>query len=277
MTFTDTRILEGLTAAAYFAIDAVSRSDLAQVLKNPHHFKHWKATNETTPAMKLGTMVHELVLEGLKPLRGACVVPVADCLTKKGEPSKTPKTSEIWKARAARAEKLGDDIYLDTEAATIRAEVQAIADAATAEHGGLFASARKEVVITATHAATGMKVKARLDLLGDAFAADLKTTKDASSEAFASSVGKFRYDLQAAFYGDLGAAALGLDACPFWFACVESEAPYTPGLWDLSDVWIENGRNSYEQALETYAIYEAKGWPTSYGRGTLEPKPWMIG
>jgi len=41
--------------------------------------------------------------------------------------------------------------------------------------------------------------------------------------------------------------------------------------------WVENGRSTNEAALETYAIYQAKGWPTSYGRGTLTPKPWVIG
>lgn len=261
MTFTDTQIIEGMAAADYFALDAVSRSDLAQVVKNPHRFKHWKATNHSTAAMQLGSLVHSLVLTPEQF--------VAEYLVSEEDSRRT----KAWKADTEQAAIEGRECVLRSDVA----EALAIEDAANSEFKSLFASARKEVVITGTHAATGMKVKARLDLLGDAFAADLKTTKDASSDGFARSIGAFRYDIQAAFYGDMAAAALGLDVCPFWFACVETEPPYLPALWDLTDAWVENGRSSYESALETYAIYQAKGWPTSYGRGTLSPKPWMIG
>jgi hypothetical protein len=122
-----------------------------------------------------------------------------------------------------------------------------------------------------------VRIKARLDILQDKFVADLKTTKDASEAGFAKSVGNFRYDIQAAFYGDVAGALAGVEHLPFLFACVETEAPYLTAEWDLTEDWIENGRASYEWALQLYKQYEAEGYPTTLGKGTLTPKPWQLG
>lgn len=276
--FTDIEVVYGMPAKDYFARPEVSRSDLVSLLKAPAKFPHNRANPATpTEPMIFGSMVHELLLEGLLPLRDACIVSPADCLTKKGVPSKTPKNTDVWKNLAVAAEALGKDIYMDYEAQAITDKVTTCTSCASVAFPHLLDACEKEVAIFATHADSGVRVKARLDLLHDSYVADLKTTKDASEDSVVRSVGNFRYDIQAAFYGDLGGAVAGLEHLPFLFACVETEAPYMTAEWDLSEEWVENGRADYERALELYKKYEAEGYPKTLGKGTLEPKPWQLG
>ena len=54
-----------LTQREYREFPAISTSDIKQVLDNPYKFKIGMEVEET-PAMKLGSLVHLLVLESQK-------------------------------------------------------------------------------------------------------------------------------------------------------------------------------------------------------------------
>jgi hypothetical protein len=277
--FTDVEVLHGIPQADYFTMPEVSRSDLVKCLTDPARYQRWKKEHKTTPEMELGTMIHELVLEGIEPMRGATVALSMDCLTKKGLLSKTPKTSDHWKHEVAQAEDAGLDIYLDTEADAIREKVYAIAAVCRREFGGILDGGHPEVVILAAHVRTGLRIKARLDIMGKTGSAgvtDLKTARDASRAGITKEVGTRRLDIQAALYSDLAAAACGMPTVPFRFACVEKEGDYLTGLWDLPDTWIGYGREGYEQAIDRWMHYQDHPWPTSHGRGTLEPRAWDV-
>jgi len=276
--FTDIEVIRGMPAAEYFARPEISRSELVSLLDCPARFP-WSRAHpiDPTAAMVLGTRVHELVLEGIEPLDGAIIVKASWCLTAKGEPAKSPKATKTWKTAAETAEASGVDIYLDTEAKPIIEEVRLIAAEVNKHLGHIVDGCETEVAVFATHAETGVRVKARLDALADNYVADLKTTKAADAESFARSIGNYRYDIQAAFYGDLAGSLAGTEHLPFVFACVETSEPYLTAVWDLDEDWIENGRADYERALSLYKKYEAEGYPATLGKGTLSPKPWQIG
>jgi len=267
--FTDIEAIYDMPAADYFARQEVSRSELVDVLKAPAKFPHKRANPITpTPAMQFGSLVHALMLT---PDQFDAEFLVSQ---------ESSRRTKAWKADVERAAIEGRECILQSD----KDKAQECADAATAAFPKIVDECRKEVAILATHAETGIRVRARLDLLHAGYVADLKTTKDASQESFARSVGNFRYDIQAAFYGDLGGAANGLEHLPFLFACVETEAPYMTAQWDLSEDWIENGRGGtedytkgYVDALRLYKKYEAEGYPTTLGKGTLEPKPFQLG
>ena len=264
MTFTNAKILD-CTAAEYFALPQVSRSDLVQALRSPAKFEHWKRNPPSSASMEFGSMVHALLLD---PEAFDSEFHIIDLPSRRGN---------AWKDAVAEA---GDRTPV---LAKDMSDVYACVDAAESDKdsGPMLKASDHEVTIVATHKRTGLEVKCRVDELGDGFAGDLKTTKDASEEGFARSVHQFRYDIQDAFYGDICAALQGwdIDAAPFpfWFACVETSSPWLTGLWDLIPAWVEAGRAGYEQAIDDYLYHKEKGWPKSYGRGTLSPKPWMIG
>ena len=117
-----------------------------------------------------------------------------------------------------------------------------------------------EVVHFWTDPITGVDCKMCADYLPAAFPnliVDYKTAKDASERGFKTSVRRYRYDVQAAFY---------LDGCAsrseFVFVVQETEAPYLIGIYALSDEDIQNGRNEYREDLATYAECKANNvWP----------------
>ena len=78
---------------------------------------------------------------------------------------------------------------------------------------------------------------------------DVKTTQDASPEAFRRSAYKYGYHRQAAFYMD------GMGADEFWFAVIEKEAPYRTGLYRASDEFLNNGRKELSDLLDMYREY----------------------
>jgi len=260
--FTDIEIVEEMPSAVYLDRPEISRSELVSLLQSSAKFP-WNREHpkEATPAMVFGSMVHSLMLT---PGEFDAEFLVSD------SPSRRTKD---WKEVVLEAKRRGVIAVLASDLEP----TQACADAATEAFGPILEVCRKEVAVFGTHAETGVRVKVRLDLLHDDYIADLKTTKDASKDAFSRSVAKFRYDIQAALYGDLAGSLMGLEYLPFLFACVETEPPYLTAEWDLSEEWIENGRADYEWALNLYKTCEADGYPQTLGKGTLEPKPWQIG
>jgi len=268
--FTDVKVYHGEPAADYFARPEVSRSDLVKCLTDPARFMAWKTEHRATKAMDLGTLVHELVLTPETAHERICVLDYPDWRTKDAKADRD----------AARAEDLIPVLREPTGINEMSmAKADDIAAVCRRAFGGLLDGGDKEVVIVATHIRTGLRVKARLDLVGrrgSLGVTDLKTARDASREGMAKAVGQYRLDIQAAIYSDLTAAAMDLPVLPFCFACVETDGDYLTGLWDLSDAWIAYGREGYEQAIDRWIHYQSHPWPTSHGRGTLEPKPWDL-
>jgi hypothetical protein len=101
---------------------------------------------------------------------------------------------------------------------------------------------------------TGIKCKCRPDFLmsnGETLTGilDVKSTLDASSSGFSRSIGKFGYDIQAAFYIDGVKAVTGLEL-PFFYLAAEKTAPHAVAMYRASDAMVETGRKKYRAALE---------------------------
>lgn len=259
--FTDVEVILSMPAKEYFARPEISRSELVSLLESPAKFPWNRAHPITaTPAMQLGSLVHALTLT---PREFDAEYLVSE---------ESSRRTKGWKADVDLAEQTGRECVLTRDMGI----AEHIAEAAQAAFPAILEACQKEVAIIATHAETGIRVKARLDLLHSEYVADLKTTKAADRSSFQRSVGNFRYDIQAAFYGDIAGALAGLEHLPFLFACVETEEPYMTAEWDLDEDWIEHGRADYERALGLFKKYEAEGYPTTLGKGTLIPKPWQL-
>ena len=99
---------------------------------------------------------------------------------------------------------------------------------------------------------------------------DLKSTEDASREAFAKSCANYRYPVQHAWYTDV------LDACgnyhgePFLFLCFEKEPPYALGLYALEDVAAAAGRIAYERDFNRIVTHKRDNYWPSYFRSIEE-------
>ena len=124
---------------------------------------------------------------------------------------------------------------------------------------------------------TGLQLKARPDWMSGEVIIDLKSCQDASEEGFASTIAKFGYDIQAAFYLDL-AGKLKLGKERFWFICCEKEPPYAVAVHELGPRSIETGRSKYRRYLQTYMECVSTGvWPGySPNVNRIEIREWAI-
>jgi len=94
-----------------------------------------------------------------------------------------------------------------------------------------------EASIFAEDEETGLPLKARPDLwVEDHTLVDIKTTDDASPDAFARTVTTFGYHLQAAHYLTMTGAE------NFIFVAVERKAPYAVGIYRLDAEWVQIAR-----------------------------------
>lgn len=124
----------------------------------------------------------------------------------------------------------------------------------------------------------GQPVKCKCDYLRENVAViDLKTTDDASEKGFMKSVLNYGYHQQAAFYLDV-MQAVGQPVGRFIFVVVEKTAPFLVAIHELSDEFIEIGRELNRQALVTYGECCATGNWHGYDENitVISPPAWAI-
>jgi exodeoxyribonuclease VIII len=102
----------------------------------------------------------------------------------------------------------------------------------------------------------GLNCKVRADYHKGKITIDLKSTDDASPEAFAKSALKYGYDMQAAMYSHV------LESEAFVFVCVEKDAPFDVAVYVMDDAFLERGRKRMHEAISLYKQCELNNsWP----------------
>lgn len=252
------RIIAGLPIEDYHAdADSISKSGLDDIERSPHiyfarHVDANRPKSEPTEAMFVGTLAHCAILE---PDAFADRYPVG--------PDVKTKAAKDWKDFAASMS------GHQTPIKPAQYE-QAFAMAASVRQIGplrdALAKGQAEVSAYWLDEQTGVQCRCRPDWVhpaGDGvILLDVKTTIDASPEAFAKAVANYRYDLQAAFYSDGYQAASGRPVHGFIFAAVEKDWPYAAAAYMLDEEAMEAGRRKYRRNLATYVqCREAREWP----------------
>ena len=95
--------------------------------------------------------------------------------------------------------------------------------------------------------------KARFDYMkefgGDIVVADLKTCQSSHPKAFKHDSIKWGYDIQGAWYSDLGMAKFGKPV-KFVFLAVETQPPFNAVFYDMSEEMYNYGKTKYANVLE---------------------------
>ena len=252
-------IRDDLTNEQYHAHDAISSSDVKAVLMSSvWHWRHQE--RKETPAMQLGTAVHDLSLEG-----GANTVCGPE--TRRGN---------AWKEAQEEA---GDKLLLpEPEYRKAKAIADALRQDPVCTKQLDHPNALKEQSIFVQCPETGLQLKARPDCYNtaDHVMADVKTTVDPSPDGFTRECYKYRYDVQGCFYSYVAELA-GWDVKHFIFLSVSTTAPYKAHMHSMSLEALALGRKDMMYALKKIAeakqsnVYET-GWP----RFTMiHPPQWM--
>jgi len=243
-----------MTATEYRESSGMNFSTLKHILDSPAHYQAALAEErKETQAMLFGTLFHALALEGKPVAMQAAVKPVGlNLATKEGKE---------WKADHEGQPIISCDDYQQIQ--RMHAALVANKDAKQL----LESCDKRELPIFAT--LCGVPCKALLDACGEAsgrkIICDIKTTDDASPQAFARKVANLHYDMQAAMYCDIAALAFGWDEEPkfFWLAC-QKDAPWTCVVYDADD-WLATGREKYRRALDTLRdCTQTDSWPQPF-------------
>ena len=224
------------TAHEYHARPSLSRSQFDDYVKyGPEYFRDRHITHvgvrEVTPAMKRGTMLHAIVLEG------KTVADLADVW--RDEVKAGTKNTTAWKTAKQVAYDCGKELITSEEESHLHMTVLHILGEPAAT--SLFKQCpKREVSFEWTDEATGLELRARADAMGDGIIADLKITElTLSNEAIAKqfSLRGGNYAMQAAWYRRGAKALTGKDH-EFWFVFANPEPPYTVAVARPSDDWL---------------------------------------
>ena len=259
----------------YLQWDAVSNSKLGLAARSAAHYKHGFG-DETTPALRLGSLTHCGVLEPLQLSNRYAVEPnfagMAENVDKKGERSFSHATTFVKKSKEAFA------AVNSRKTIVTQFEYDKVVGIATslskdAKVRSLMANGAAEVSIVWIDAATGLKCKARIDWLQVApdwiRVVDLKTCRDAMR--FENAINDYGYHRQGAFYRRGIKAVFGRDS-DHWLIAVEPEAPYCNRTAPVSEMALSYGDEKIGALLELVAECKRSGvWP-----GYASPVEWDL-
>jgi hypothetical protein len=239
-----------ITNEQYHADPAVSASHLKAVMQSPYHY--WsryvdpnRKPVEPTAAMKLGSLAHCAILEPDELLQryGVCA----------------PRNTKAGKEQAERMTAEGMEAVTSSDMALALSMAAAVRNHRAA--AALLETGKAEQSFWWTDTATGMRCKCRPDWYQGSTIVDIKTTTDASPQAFARSVATFGYHIQAAHYLE------GLsDRCQrFVFVAVEKTYPHAVAVYELDSEALALGRTMRDNGMDVIAACHAVDvWP-GYG------------
>lgn len=240
----------GLDAEIYHSIQAVSSTDLKQWSSmTPREWQHWKEHPFTpSDSMNLGSAIHCAVLE----------------------PDEYGKRFVAYEGRRAGAD-YREFAAEHTDKIILTSSQQDTVDKVI---DFLYARERLHKIIEGGEAeqsyfhldVDGRMRKARADWVGDMgdkrVVIDLKTTFDLRDRMLATTMAKYKYHLQAAYYMDVISAAEGRPLDGFAILWVKTTDPVDMRVAIVGENTIAQGRKEYKQAWEEmHACIESGHFP----------------
>ena len=245
-------IYRGVPFEEYLSWDAFSKSKVKHILRSPLHLKTAESANKETDAMRFGTLVDRLLFG--EDINKIGILPEFYTDEKTGKLKPFTMASNACKEIYEEIELLSDLIVKPSEYEKALSVHKAIIEHKTAKQWLFDAEMNQgyQVSIVWVDTDTGVLCKGRFDMLAEQFVCDLKTTTDASPEAFSRKIFDFDYHVQAAMYLD-GLQVLTGDAqLPWRFIVAESEIPHAVACYELDEQSIEIGRQRYKKAASLW-------------------------
>ena len=240
---------QNLSMSDYQGLNALSRSGVCDLLKSFNSYA-WNKANpkERTAAMKLGSAIHDYVLERDTFGQRYAVAPVCDRRTKEGK--------AIYEEFLSKSEGLES---LSTDDFNVCAEIGKACENHPVAHK-LLKSKDREISLVGEYVIDGeiIAVKCRFDLLltidGLSYACDLKSCQSAILDDFSKDITNMNYHVQAAFYLDMLNAYLYKNnrepAQSFMFIAAEKSGPFEVAVYDIDQASIELGRELYKKGIK---------------------------
>lgn len=221
-----------ITNDDYHGSEGISRSQLMLLDKSPYHFWYEVLSGqaqkrEATPAMKIGSLFHTLLLEPEKFEEDYLLI------SQKTMPKKDTNPYNIIMEEAAGREAITEDQFVKVNNMVELVNRHEIVTT-------LLDEAQFEQSIYWTDSDTGLQFKVRPDIWSAKMIVDVKTTQDASLHTFKSSALKYGYYLQAGMMYE-ACKAIGKPFDMFVILACEKEAPHVPAVFSMSDAALQYG------------------------------------
>ena len=280
----------------YHAHPATGSSQLkALAIQTPAHY--WakyedlsREKTEPTPAMRLGTLIHQVILEPELFDRSYIVLPedAPRRPTEKQLEAKQPRDGtaarEAWDyhQRAAKWWEVFDALHGKKEALT-NADwllVTGVRDSLMSHPiaGPLLAADGIAEQAMFFDAVPGIEGKCKPDYItADGWVLDLKSCLNASPKGFRKQAYDLGYDIQAHYYLK-GCSANRITTRGFLFLAVEKTKPFAAAVYQASPMMLEMGAKRTEKALALLAdCRENDQWP-GYPEEImpLDPPAWLL-
>lgn len=230
-----------------------SKSALDLVNKSmAHYLAAQEEPKEQTDAMLLGSAFHAAILQPSLYKSEYVVMPKIDRRTKAGK--------EEYQAFIESS--TGKTCIAPEQSETVESMIKSVMGHPIAS--ALFQNGEAEQSFFWIDDATGLKCKCRPDFLRhDKLVVDLKTTSDASYNAFQRTIYSFRYHVQGAFFLDGIEAVTGEKHDDFILVAIETSAPFNVAVYLLDSESIAAGANKYRANLHTVRTHEQtkNAWP----------------
>ena len=244
---------EGISNAEYHAGGGISSTQLKQELKASAYYKAFdcgELTFTPTRQMRLGVAVHCLTLEPFLFDEQIALLP-KNCQgnTKNAKPNKAEFLAEnrgkdyIHIQDMDIVSRMRDSLMIHPEASELLTQPDR-----QCEVSGYCLDFDEE-----TGVGTHMLQKYRPDLRLDWAIADIKSTVNASPEAFSRTIADFCYDISAAHYLECDRLITGTDHRRFYFLAVESSPPFLTAVYVLDEVGLQVGEWRRRKALYSIA------------------------
>lgn len=239
----------GISNDEYHRSPGIGSTGLKPAIKSLnlyHETASGRVPFKQTEAMFLGSAVHALTLEAYD-FGNQVVVSKKFKRTKEGFEEK----AEFQEAHAGKIILSPDDYercqYMRDSLLNLE-EVRRIFSVGKAEISGYYMDN------DGRGGGTSMLCKYRADWENYAGIFDIKSTRDASAEAFSKQIHNLKYHLSAAHYLEGSRILTGQSHNQFTFLCVESEAPYEAAVYVLGEQSLEEGMRLRRIALDAIKI-----------------------
>lgn len=256
----------------YFADHSrISNSMLTELKKSAKGFHRQYILGERqqrdSKAMRIGTLVHGLLLEPKALAERIIVAPKINRRTKEGQAAYD----------AFLTEALGKVIVDPDELATARNMVEEVNTRVDFRpFKERFEDSKAVIEKGIRFDWLGVPCKAKPDFVNNRWCIDVKTTDDPSPSGFARSVLKYGYHRQAALYS-IGCKEVYGTPWNFVFVVVGNSEPYDTAVYTLSRELYEQGVDEVSALLQEYKARLASGkWAAEWSSGinVIEKPRW---
>lgn len=262
-------IYDDVPFAVYQSWPYVNNSALRHAVRSAAHYRHHldSKRQEDSPVLRFGRLVHAVASDSFE---GMLIFGGPEWEHMRATYSRPMQTRE-WEHRVAKLRKKHGPVEVYTADELDAATIIWQRVLATPEAAALVQDARREVSLVWDDPTTGIRCKARMDIVSPYWIADLKTTYDAST--FAQSIERFGYHRQMCFYRrGLAQVGAGGELLPTYLIAAETREPFGVMAAPLSERLLLRGQEQLDVALTRIARALDRGsW-----EGYASPKEWDL-